>query len=596
MTDRTAGTILIAGPVEARTHISARTAGRAIVLTPAGRVVLDAAGVPAIPSDEFYSDRSHARVNVCIRAVRKAIGPHVATGKLDPAAAEMLMLLATEVTASSAAMWELLRGPGPWCVYNGSNLHWSESRVEAHRAMLGVLVKQYRSQKKSRFLYPETPFPALARLVFAMATTAARSKGVVVLHEVRRGLDQLVGAIESREKTDVITIGYAPSSWRVFASHAYRLIRGNRNGLRLMPPLRSDLSTRNEVKALLSKYRGDAVVERGLEAFSGLISDSCAQVAALSADVAPALKRLGTRSVMVWDSINPKTIAYAHAGRRAGAKVFVVGHAAVSVVDEPAGRPYSEFRAATMTAGEAVDVAMVQSPTMAAAASVVAPHLTQVKTQPFLWRDTPAIVPPAPNDLALFLWAGNFGRWSKQRPWVEETPDEMMTALVRFAEAIIATPNARLEVRIKPNWKIKADVDAAALDRYVPKHERIVVTADGSFGDSLGRATAVVTHASTAFEESLRARVPVVLWGARGRSHFVPGRVEPPVGNSRASVYAPAWGGDLPAFLRAVAEAHRGQPLTDAEVSGLVWDDTVATLNDVATMLARPETVAAFRG
>lgn len=585
-------TAFVFGPEEARSYIaSSLRVEQTTTLSPIAHLMLGEAGIVSTTSDLVYSDRSHARVNARLRNARAKLRTLLAEQKIDSAAAEIFMVLTSEVAASGAAMWELLRGTGPWCIYDGALWQDFSAREEAHRALVNRMANEYLSRKKNRYRAPPMPLGWAARFVFSIAARAARPREVVVLHELRRGLDRLMLQIETGEHLGVLTIGYAPKSWRTFVKHALDLVRGRRGGLALLPPLRMDRATRVAIAELIHVYRADPVVARALEGFSTLIAESCAQVAAMNADVGAALRQLRARSVVVWDSSSPKTIAFAHAGRSAGAKVFVAAHATASMHCEAAGRPFAEFRAAAMTGGDAVDVIIAQSPTMAATARLAAPTLPQISAMSILWRNPPAHVPTAATEPALFLWAGNFGRWSKHRPWIEETPDEMVAALARFAEAIIDAPSTRLEVRIKPNWRVKGDVNLDVLRRRVPKHDRILITADGSFGESLSRATAVVTHASTAFEEGLRARVPIVLWGARGRTYFVPGRTQPPAGNSRAAVYAPAWNGDLSAFLTAVADAHRDQPLSDAELHGLVWTNGAATLREIAAAVAHPETL-----
>lgn len=582
------GTAFVSDGDQARAFLAHRPeVDHLIALAPIARAALDAAGVSATASDKIYSDCAHARVAARARRARRSCAELFSRHRMDASAAEMLMILTMEVSPAAGATWELLRATqGPWCIYDGTNWRRIGDRRAAHEALMDVLLRQFLGRPKTRYTYPTTPLAWLARAVFSAATLCASSRGIVVLHEVRRGLEDLVESIETNQRVDVLTIGFSPKSWRAFATNALKLVLGSRGGMRLLPPLWTDPGTRNAVNRALTAYNDDAVIARGLKVFGDLIAESCAQTAALAADLAPAFRRLRVRSLVVWDMGNVKTVAYSHAARRAGTRVFVAGHAAVAIPNQPLAQVAAESRAVMTTGGNAVDVAIVQSPTFAAAVSQIAPQLPQLKALPFLWRDAPQRIPTPAAEPALFLWAGNFARWSKHRPWADETPDETLLALIRLAEAVIATPSIRLEARIKPNWRIKGDIDAAALDRYVPKHERIVITAEGSFVDSLGRATAIVTHSSTAFEEALRARLPVILWGARGRTNVLPGRAEPPNGNSRAAIYTPPWHPDLGPFLSAVANAHRNQPLTDAEVDSLIWNEGAADVMKLGRVLA----------
>jgi hypothetical protein len=336
----------------------------------------------------------------------------------------------------------------------------------------------------------------------------------------------------------------------------------------------------------LDCYADDPVIKRALVTFRETIIGAAAQAAAAAKEIAPALKRLGVRSVVIRHSANVSNIAYSHAAKRGGIPVFIAGHIAATVPDSAIAQPSQDFLNIRLF-GEAADFVIAQSPTVAAAARRTAPWAHRFPAKPFLWerlsmRESEARRP-------IVLWAGNFNGWPQHMPWVLETSDEMLCGLRKLAEAIVASSVLTLQIRIKATWQSKGEIGAVTLDRYLPKHERIIIRSDGSFRESLERATIVVTQSSTVYEEALLARIPVLLWGARARTHVLRGRSELPRENERSAVYTPPWDCDLTRFLETIVHVHHGRPLTDAELRELIWDESSAIgISELARVLASP--------
>jgi hypothetical protein len=580
------GTAFVFDRADAESFVAARpSVGRIVSLTPSGRLVLDKAGLNPIPSDRVYSDISHARVVSRLKRSHVALLRRMADfPRLSPAAAQILISRNLQVAAAAAAFWEMMRGRGPWTIMRNGRWDVIEDQHEAHEALLTVVagVEGRRGKPQSRF----TGF--VVRIVLEVAGLLSRSRGTVVLVNYLRGMRSLIEVIEKREKLDVITLGLGgPDLWSSVA-HAIKLVLGERNGLRVLSPSHQDAATVRTIREIALGPNDDSIVARGYAAFVDMLASDCSVAATIAKNFIPILKRLKTRAVVSWDLSSPNNVGLVEAGHHAGATTYVASHATAS----PPGRSldvyFRELFGTAVTGAGATDVAIAQSPTVASVITHLAPKQAKIDAVPFLWgapieRSTEA------SNTALFVWAGNFHRWAEHRAWVDETADEMLDGLIRFVEAVIATPSVTLEVRIKPNWRSKNELDAEAIEYFLPKHERILIRSEGSFAESLSRACAVVSCSSTAIEEAFRGRVPVILWGARNRAPFLPARAVPPTSQNRAAIYSPPLRGDLPSFLGSVAAAHREHLLTDAELDGLVWNRDAANLETLAHEICKPK-------
>lgn len=105
------------------------------------------------------------------------------------------------------------------------------------------------------------------------------------------------------------------------------------------------------------------------------------------------------------------------------------------------------------------------------------------------------------------------------RLFVYETPDEYISALKDLSAAVERIPDAVLIIKFRPSPEISVDT----LKALVPFSEKVVLSIEQPFLDVLGMADLLVSFSSTAIEEALQNRVPVLLYGGEGRYQHLSG-------------------------------------------------------------------------
>lgn len=122
------------------------------------------------------------------------------------------------------------------------------------------------------------------------------------------------------------------------------------------------------------------------------------------------------------------------------------------------------------------------------------------------------------KDIKVIVHAGTPKQTKALRLYVYETPDEYIRSLCDLANAIEAIPHVILIIKFRSSPEIRVE----SLKKLVPFSERVILSIDESFIDVLGLADLLVSFSSTAIEESLQNRIPVLLYGGGGRYQHIP--------------------------------------------------------------------------
>lgn len=105
------------------------------------------------------------------------------------------------------------------------------------------------------------------------------------------------------------------------------------------------------------------------------------------------------------------------------------------------------------------------------------------------------------------------------RFYTYETNDEYVQALSDLANAVKNIPNTVLIVRFR---QLCDDLKIEDLNTFMPFSEKIILSLKESFLDLLGMANLLVSFSSTTIEEALQNKIPVLLYGGRGRYQHIP--------------------------------------------------------------------------
>lgn len=147
-----------------------------------------------------------------------------------------------------------------------------------------------------------------------------------------------------------------------------------------------------------------------------------------------------------------------------------------------------------------------------------------LKTGPLVFARTDAGDRPAakrsmglPSDAFVVTHAVTVKGRAAERFHFLETVDEFVDSVAGLAEAVAELDGAHLVVRVHPGFALSDDELRALL----PESDRFTISSSGPFEDVLRATDLLVSYSSTAIDEALLNRVPVVLWDKWARyDHF----------------------------------------------------------------------------
>lgn len=135
------------------------------------------------------------------------------------------------------------------------------------------------------------------------------------------------------------------------------------------------------------------------------------------------------------------------------------------------------------------------------------------------------------------------------RPYVYETSDEYLDALRDLADAVNKMDGTVLIIRFRP---IK-EISERDLRNRVEFSEKVKLSMSESFDEVLGSSDLLVSFSSTAIEEALQNRIPVLQYGGAGRYQHVPGlEIGRGAPISKSAVYHVREEGDLQYALQGI--------------------------------------------
>lgn len=167
----------------------------------------------------------------------------------------------------------------------------------------------------------------------------------------------------------------------------------------------------------------------------------------------------------------------------------------------------------------------------------------------------------------LVLHAGNSSTWTNFLPVIVETTHEFVSRVQDFVAGVAGIDNFRVEIRLRQ----KDELNFASLAGLIQAPAHVEITGpEVPFQHRLAVCDLLVAYYSTTVVDALRARKPVLLWGDLQRFSHFPAMTDFPTSERRAAVYGVENKDDLSAMIEAILQAHRGKPLTDVELEGIL--------------------------
>ncbi|MBN1353990.1 MAG: hypothetical protein JW994_04910, partial [Candidatus Omnitrophica bacterium] len=123
-----------------------------------------------------------------------------------------------------------------------------------------------------------------------------------------------------------------------------------------------------------------------------------------------------------------------------------------------------------------------------------------------------------PSKLKVILHASTQKPNNRLKFHIYETPDEYIQSLSELADAVRKIPETLLIVRFKP----REDFSSDDLKSIIKFSDNIILSVREPFLDLLGMSNLLVSLSSTTITEALQNRIPVLLYGGRGRYRHIP--------------------------------------------------------------------------
>ena len=136
-------------------------------------------------------------------------------------------------------------------------------------------------------------------------------------------------------------------------------------------------------------------------------------------------------------------------------------------------------------------------------------------------------------DLKVVLHAATQKPNTRLKFHIYETPDEYIQSILDLVDAISKTPETVLIVRFKP----RDDFSVKDIRDIIPFSDKIILSVDEPFIDILGMSDLLVSLSSTTITEAFQNKIPVLLYGGRGRYRHIPAyeiKAERPIERSAA--------------------------------------------------------------
>jgi len=346
-----------------------------------------------------------------------------------------------------------------------------------------------------------------------------------------------------------------------------------------------------EVEALCDRVP-DPYLREAFRLHRASIASGIGRGESLLPELERTLRKIRPRAVLLYDIAEYERVWLAEAAIRAGIPRWQFAHMVIAdCAHTPARWEAYHRRATQLGASSQASVCFAQSPNALRFIERIAPNVEIRRTRPVIWAPVDSLPRRDPtNPVRTVLHTGNFDAWSGYTPMMNETAEDYLEGILQLARAVSVIPSTRLLIRMKPNFKWKAEVDAPTIRYFLAGIPNVEIRQENSFYADLAEADVVVSYASTVVEEAVYYGTPTLLWGGHMHLQVLPASNEPPSMGRTTGVYACTSAEDLPPMLSAILDCHAGRALTAEERGPYVWDDAVPGRADIVRSVCRTET------
>lgn len=569
---------------EQAARLTARGLGTAAVaMTPAARARLQSHGLVAISSSDRYGEYAQRRVAARVRRLEKRLKLLNRFTFLAPAAYHQGVDLLLNMTLVAGRLWETIGINGPWLVPAGSDWLICHNRVSAFEALLPQALPDGGPQKISfKLPFLSWPHQLMRRWIFRRAAniqwmiaprprlpfglltyfSAQEQRGVCVIRPFNSLISELLGLRRtalsiSKKRSFSVAVGL-PSA----------------NDQRVVQEIDGFLEHINDPLAT-------AIIRHGG------ISAQIIGFHRAAKDLVRIFDQLRPEATLSYQNNNQLALAISNAAIDSGVPQVMVQHNSLSF--QPARNASQRYMIQMVCKSRfgrlPVDSYWAWSPVQHKAILETVARNHPETLHPFRLPEI-APKPRRPDDSrALVFYADNYMEWESHLPQLMQTSDELADSIDAAATAMSTLPHIDFKIRLKQ----KPELNKKVLAELLQFPDNVTVSDNSSsFEQELVEADMLVASMSTTIEQALQNRIPVLLYGYTDRYQHLPASRTVPSKTARSAIYVASNATEFALLTNAIIEAHHNHPLTDAELSGLVWSRNTPLLNESFARMMTP--------
>jgi len=582
-------TVILYSKDDARKYLSSPPlADRILPLTPnAMAELVDDVDVEILDPLNYFSDYSHRKILARVRIVERELYPALYEEKnLSLASKETFRGMFHGLACKILYLWYSIKDVGPWIIRTENGWKRENELTRAHQLLCTRIHLSGKGLFNGSFylkVKKQNPYlPKITRIINILTNKlltgskcvffTGHSQAFYFLQRKISKSNQNLHFIELKGATDLKTI-----SLSIIKLIRFMILRSKNLDLLIIPQPKK--GTNQTITKLLIKIK-DPVLKNAEIIIKDSLVPAVSYTEGLSKGSEGVLKRIKWMTLVAHQSRLLEGAIVSELAKNNNFRSILISHSSHPFFTNDSDRYEHKENAQGLLVSPLATVTIVQSPCAEKAAHLYMPDLPRKKFQPIMWGyKKNSLQLKEQNKIRTILHAGTTNKLNG-RPWIYETSNEFVKGLKALICSVDELKDTHLIIRVRPNleWSVES------LKKLLPISPNFTIKTTGGFLEDLKQADLLISYSSTTIEESLYARKPVGLFGGSDRYRHLPGSSMQPNKKDRNAVYH-LTKNKLSSMLEAILESHKDSLLSDKELEGYVWPETVPDYEEFISYL-----------
>ena len=531
---------------------------------------------------DIFTDYSHRRIIATVRSIERKMHPLIENDNILSSASKETLISLMHVSLSSCFyLLYLLRGTGPWLLYDGN----SWCRIEQLDIAVSILFKRIVIKKTGVFQIGQNKDQigkTFIKLFNWLILKKIGNKRFYWTTGKEQGLDSIIENLAVDKDNKVIYTVQADR--KSFLRSIKSLVSLYMPFLKIssipISPARKSVSDFMRYLDNLFEMTDDSRLKPFIIPLKCYLNKCIIYTESLVDDTKRIMNKIGPENIIFHHLRWMDATVVGHCATECNINTILISHGS----HPPSENVTSEYELNDLARGIFLSPfavkSIAQSPNAAQSINSKSYVPMIINYQPIMWGQGNFGSVQRTNKQFQILHAGTYKALCI-RPWIYETSNEFVFGLQQLVQSVGKVKNAELIIRIRNN----EECEISSLEKLLPLSKNCCIKTDGSFQNDLKNADLLISFSSTTIEEALYARKPVALFGGSNRYRHLPGSSILPDMNNRSAVYH-LTEENMSAMLDAIIAAHYDKPLSENEVAGYVWPNSVpGTDNFVSSII-----------